>query len=142
MAKAGRPPKYGPEIHAAICQNLEMGCSKTTAAELNGITRQTIWEWDEKYAPFSYDMRTAIAKAKRRATVTITTAISQGDTNAAFRYLALMERDEWREQRDVSVAISGELTIRQAAEQIAAEVGLTAEEVIHEAERILKVSRS
>lgn len=108
--RVGRPPKYGADIHTAICQALELGMSRTTAAEINGIDRVTLYQWTIKYPTFSNDVVLAEAKAKRRATLTITTAIQKGDVNAAFRYLALKEREEWRENRELTVKHSGSIT--------------------------------
>lgn len=108
--KVGRPPKYGEPIHTAICQALELGMSRTTAAEINGIDRSTLADWTVKYPAFSRDVVLAEAKAKRRATLTITTAIQKGDVNAAFRYLALKEREEWRESQDIKVTHAGSIT--------------------------------
>jgi len=139
--RRGRPPKYGPEIHKQICDSLALGMSRTTAAELAGIDRGTLneWagmppEWDGKYPAFSNDVRLAIAKAKRRATVTITNAIQKGDVAAAFRYLALQERHEWQETKQVDIRVQ----IEDAAKKVADETGLSIEEVLAEAEAIMR----
>lgn len=115
MARAGRPPIYGPEIHQAICVSLAQGLSRTTAAELAGIDRATltVWagsppEWNGKYLAFSRDVRTSIAKAKARATATILKSINNGDVASAWRYMAMQEREEWREQpNDINVNHGG-----------------------------------
>lgn len=132
MARAGRPPKYCAEIHKAIIANLEIGCSRTTAAELARINRMTLETWRTKYPAFNSDVTEAIARAKRRATVTITTAIQKGDVQAAFRYLALQERAEWQEERNINV----NLRIREKAQRIADELGIPVETVIAEAEAV------
>jgi CRP-like cAMP-binding protein len=132
MARRGRPPKYCAEIHKAIIANLEIGCSRTTAAELARINRMTLETWRTKYPAFNSDVTEAIARAKRRATVTITTAIQKGDVQAAFRYLALQERAEWQEERNINV----NLRIREKAQRIADELGIPVETVIAEAEAV------
>lgn len=106
----GRPSKYNKAIHTAICNDLELGCSRTTAAELNGIDRSTLEEWRKRYPAFSSDVALAMAKAKRRATVTIIRSIQDGDVASAWRYLAMQERDEWRENNDVTVTHGGTIT--------------------------------
>ncbi len=103
-----RPTKYGPGIHQDIVTSLEAGMSRTTASELAGIDRVTLNVWMARYPALSRDVQAAIAKAKARATVTITKAIQAGDVQASFRYLSLMEAAEWRET--TSVNISGDLT--------------------------------
>jgi transposase-like protein len=129
---AGRPTTYGKGRHEAICKSLEVGMSRTTAAELIGINRSTLETWREKYPAFNHDVTQAMAKAKARATVTITTAIRAGDVNAAFRYLSLQEREEWREVKDINLTVQ----VREKAERIAAELGLSTDEVMAEAEMI------
>jgi hypothetical protein len=130
--RAGRPPKYCEAIHTSICQALELGMSRTTAAEINGINRDTLLQWTIKYPSFSGDVQLAEAKAKRRATLTITTAIQKGDVAAAFRYLALKEREEWRESKEVNVNVQ----IRQKAERMAEELGVPVDELMETAESI------
>lgn len=102
MAGRGRPSKYGEAIHKAIVDELLMGSSRTTAAEINGITLETLndWagqppEWKGKYPDFSRDVRLAIGKVKRAASITIRKAIQEGDVAASFRYLAYQEPHEW-----------------------------------------------
>jgi len=60
------------------------------------------------------------------------TAIRAGDVNAAFRYLSLQEREEWREVKDINLTVQ----VREKAERIAAELGLSTDEVMAEAEMI------
>lgn len=112
--RTGRPTKYSPQMHKAIIEYLEAGMSRTTAAELAGITRQTLTEWagsppdwQGSYPTFSYDVKQAIAKAKSRATVTIANAIKDGDVNAAFRYLSYQEPEEWSAPERHEVTGSG-----------------------------------
>lgn len=101
---AGAPTKYNKARHAEIVKSLEAGMSRTTAAELAGIDRGTLEDWRVVHPAFNRDVVRAIAKAKARATVTITKAINLGDVSAAFRYLALQERDEWQERTGVEVS--------------------------------------
>ena len=109
MAGRGRPPKYSPDVCAAIVNNLKMGCSRTTAAELAGIDRGTLRDWCRKYPAFSREVTEAIAGCKRTASATIRQAILNGDVQSAFRYLALQERDEWAHTEQVDVRHSGEI---------------------------------
>lgn len=85
--------------------------SRTTAAELAGINRATLEDWRNKYPAFSNDVTEAMAKAKRRASVTIAKAIQLGDVNAAFRYLALQERDEWQTVEKSEQQHTGDITV-------------------------------
>lgn len=104
---AGRPTTYSDERHEAICKSLEAGMSRTTAAELIGINRSTLESWREKYPAFNHDVRMAMAKAKRRASLVIARSIAEGDVASAWRYLAMQEREEWREQNDLNINHSG-----------------------------------
>ncbi|MCC6315991.1 MAG: hypothetical protein IT337_18480 [Thermomicrobiales bacterium] len=137
--RRGRPPKYNADVHKAIVDNLRMGCSRTTAAELAGINRITLTDWCAKYPTFSGDVEEAIASCKRTASATIRQAILKGDVQSAFRYLALQERSEWTETKDVNVTVA--VTVEQVAERIAREEGLDPADVIAEAERILAETR-
>lgn len=122
MAGRGRPSKYGDAIHKAIVDELLLGSSRTTAAEMCGITLDTLNEWagqpphwDGKFPEFSRDVRLAIAKVKRTASVTIRRSIQEGDVQAAFRYLAYQEPHEWTDpptKHEVTGADGGPLTIR------------------------------
>lgn len=113
MARRGAPSKYNKARHAEIVRSLEAGLSRTTAAELAGIDRSTLEAWRDKYPTFSHDVRQAMAKAKARASVTVTQAIKSGDVNAAFRYLSYQEPDEWTapERHEISGKDGAPLTI-------------------------------
>ena len=111
--RIGRPPKYGPELHKAIVDNLTLGCSRTTAAELAGIDRGTLEDWRERYPAFHRDVTHAIASCKRSAAATIRQSFLKGDTQSAFRYLALQERGEWADtERTVNVNHGGTIGTR------------------------------
>lgn len=129
MAKPrGRPSTYNKAKHEDICRNLTAGMSRTTAAELAGIDRSTLEAWRDKYPAFSRDVTEAIAKAKRRASFTIAKAIDNGDVNAAFRYLALQERDEWQERQKHEHAV----TVRHEdlIQEVATKFGITPADLI------------
>jgi hypothetical protein len=127
-----RPPKYNAARHKAICDDLRLGCSRTTAAELAGINRHTLTDWCERYPTFSADVDAAIASCKSTASRTIRQAILKGDVQSAFRYLALQERDEWQERKQLDIAIE----FRKKAERMADALGIPADDLIHEAEAI------
>jgi hypothetical protein len=133
---AGRPSKYNKGIHQSICEALAAGMSRTTAAEVNGIDRSTLEDWRVKYSTFSRDVTTAMAKAKRRATLTITQAIQAGDVQAAFRYLSYQERDEWADPKgDINLNLT--INLQEIAAKVAQDYGLDPAAVIKEAEAIL-----
>ena len=119
-AKRGRTPTYNAEIHAAIIRELDLGCTRTTAADIVGIHRETLrqWagsapDWQGKYPSFSADVRAAIGRCKRRASITVTQALQKGDVAAAFKYLSYQERDEWSDgPAEVNVNHSGTINHR------------------------------
>lgn len=116
-----RPTKYDKVLHDAICRSLRAGMSRTTAAESNGIDKETIARWIDRYPAFCADVRESIGQAKARATDTITKAIREGDVGAAFRYLALAERDEWGAAPvDVNLRHSGAVGHVHRKERLAA----------------------
>lgn len=129
MAKRlGAPPKYNRARHEQIVEALKAGMSRTTAAELAGINRGTLEVWRDTYPAFSNDVTNAIATAKARASATITRAIQKGDVNAAFRYLALQERDEWQERQKHEHAV----TVRHEdmIQEVAAKFGIAPADLI------------
>jgi hypothetical protein len=131
-----RPPKYNADVHKAIIESLRIGCSRTTAAELAGINRETLSAWCVRYPTFSGDVQEAIASCKRTAAATIRQSILKGDTQSAFRYLALQERHEWADA-NAAVNVNVNVTLQRVAERIAALEGLDPEEVLAEAEQIM-----
>lgn len=133
-----RPPKYNATIHKEICDNLRLGCSRTTAAELAGIDRVTLQRWCESNVTFCRDVQEAIAAVKRSASMTIRQSFVKGDVQSAFRYLSYQERQEWSDA-DRTVNVNVNITLQAIAEKIAADQGLDPAEVMAEAERILKV---
>lgn len=146
-AKPGRPSLYTRARHRAIIADLENGASRTTAAELNGITLGTLteWagsppEWKGSKPEFSRDVREAIAKCKRQAQHTIKAAMLTGDVNAAFRYLAYQEKNEWADTKgDITVNVS--VSVEEVAARLAKDLNLDPDDVIAEAEHILELAR-
>lgn len=69
-AKRGRPPIFGPTICAAIVGHVRKGLAYKHAAEREGITERTLYEWLERgrrepdgpHAEFSQDIKDAAAE--------------------------------------------------------------------------------
>ncbi len=54
---SGRPTSLTPEVQAIIIEALRRGNYRDTAAKLAGVTRQTLWNWEQRgeagEAPFA-----------------------------------------------------------------------------------------
>lgn len=68
---SGRPTSLTPEVQAIIIEALRRGNYRDTAAKLAGVTRQTLWNWEQRgeageapYAVFFDAIQTAEAEAE------------------------------------------------------------------------------
>lgn len=75
---AGQPTKLTPEVQAAICDELEKGNYRATAAAAAGVHRNTLINWEkwgeEGKAPYA-DFLTAMQRAEAKAEMSLLDAI-------------------------------------------------------------------
>lgn len=125
----GRPSKFTPVIREAILAALHLGNTRTCAAEAAGIDHGTLSTWCTRYPEFLTQIKKAEAEAQQRAVKVITDAAPTSWQAAAW----MLERrhpNEWGKVDRV------EVTIREHAEKLANELGVSVEDVIREAEMI------
>lgn len=96
---AGRPTEYTPEIHQAICADVSDGASFEAACKKQGIDDSTGYRWLKKYAAFRDDYTRAQGNKQVIAGRCVLSAIQKGDVNAAFRYLAIVDPENWAEKQ-------------------------------------------
>ena len=68
--RTGRPTSLTPAVQAIVVEAIGRGLYRETAAQLAGVRRQTLWNWEQRgeagEAPFS-DFFDAIKKAEAQA---------------------------------------------------------------------------
>lgn len=125
-----RRSKLTPVIEAVLLKSLRAGNTRTAAAATAGVDRHTLARWLATKAPFCTAVEKAEAEAEQRAVGQIRSAMRSNWTAAAW----WLER---RRPKDWGRVDRVEITFREQAQKIADELGLSVDEVIQEAERIV-----
>lgn len=137
-ARIGRPSKaehlLTPEILEAVGRLLTEGNYQETVCDFLGIHRTTWWDWLQRgerepgsiYAEFSY----VVKKAQAAAEIMLLRQIRQGFEGWQSKAWITERRfpQRWGKRIDI--------TIRQEAERLAADLGCSADDLIADAERI------
>lgn len=132
----GRPSKFTPERVEAILLALEGGCTRHAAAGAADVHYATMARWVADNAEF----RAQVEKAEDRAEAHFTAAVLQAvPTNwqAAAWWLERRKFRDYARRERIDVAVD----IRQHAEKVAAELGMSVDEVLAEADRVLAANR-
>ena len=127
----GRPSKRTPEREARLLDALRAGNTRRAACHYAAITEVTFETWCKRYFDFFDAVQKAEADAEVRMVAQIAQAAQTGTWQAAAWWL------ERRRGEDFARRDRVEVTIRQQAERLAAELGLDAADLISEAERIV-----
>jgi transposase len=136
--KIGRPSKaeqvLTPDVIEAVGQLLMEGNYQETVCDFLGIHRTTWYAWIQRgdrepgtlFSDFSYTVK----KAQAAAEIVTLRLIRQGGEGWQSKAWIAERRfpQRWGKRIDI--------TIRQEAERLAAEVGCTADDLIADAERI------
>ena len=130
----GRPSKYTPERVQRIVQALQAGSTRKAACQYAGISDETFATWLRENLDFLDAVTQAETAAELRCNTTIMQAIRDGSTTDAWKWL------ERRRAEDYGRVDRTEITVRREAEKLAAELGLNADELLSEAERILRAN--
>ncbi len=133
-----RPDKLTPEVLGRIVEAIRAGNTRAAAALYVGIGETTLYRWlqtGERSRNGSKwrELWEAVKKAENAAeveSVLLIRAAAQKSWQAAAWWLERRRHGEWGRTDKV------EVTIRQEAERVAKELGLDADAVIAEAERI------
>jgi hypothetical protein len=134
MTRAGRPTKRTPETEKLLLGALQEGNTRTAACQIAGISLDTLARWIVTNADFCGAVLRAEAAAKVTAVRAIQLAIRNGSWRAALAWYERRYPAEMGMRSHVDVTV-----VREQAEQIARELGgVTAEEIIAEAERIAR----
>ena len=137
----GRPTKLTPRVQRRIIVAIGAGNAEETAAEYAGIAPSTFFQWMKQgrtapkgspKAEFLEAVSRARVEAEVRHVTVIQQAVSAGDWRAAQFWLERRRNDRWGKRENI------EITIRREAERLAKETGLDVEEIMAEAERLVK----
>lgn len=121
-----------PEMMKTICDAIEAGNTRECAAQAIGVSPRWFYMQIAKGADFAAAIARADALAEQHHVQVIQTAARRGQWPAAAWWLERRRAQDWGRVDRV------EVTIRRQAEKIAAELGLSTDEVLAEAERIVK----
>jgi hypothetical protein len=131
MASAGRHSKHTPEREKAILDALRDGNTRQAACRYGSISDDTFANWLRRSSEFSDAVKEAEAHAERQHVANIVKAASDGTWTASAWWLERRRHQDWGRVDRV------EVTLRQQAEKLAADLGLDPAEVIAEAERLV-----
>lgn len=140
----GRPTKLNANVQRLIVSAIAKGNTREVAAAAAGIGRTTLFTWlaaGEKAKSGQYrDFLDALKKAEAGAVVGMVGIVRNAAANswqAAAWWLERRHPDEWGRKDRVEIGY----LIEREAELLAAETGLTKEEIVAETERILAGGR-
>lgn len=132
MMPKGKRRELTPELVQTICEAIEQGNTRECAAQAVGASPDWLYHHMRRNPDFQEAIARADALAEQHHVKVIQTSARKGNANAAQWWLERRRAQTWGKVDRV------EITIRQHAEKLAAELGLSADELIAEAERILK----
>lgn len=133
-----RPTKYSDEVARKIADAIRLGASYELAAAYGGVSEDTLARWRARYADFAEMLREAEGVGAIGWLARIEQAAKSGDWRAAAWKL---ER-RYPEQYGRTVSDHRHKhEVKSEAERLADELGLTAAEVLAEAEAIVGGAR-
>ena len=132
---AGRPSQRTPRRRTAILASIAEGATKEAAAAGAGMHRQRLYEWEKADRTFADEMTRAQDEAERRMVLHVIKA-SVEDWRAAAWWLSRRRHEHYGDRSKVEVAFDTD----KAAEQVAAETGMSKEAVLAGVEAILRES--
>ena len=98
---AGRPTTYDPAIGQAIVDAIRSdGCSRTAAAESQGIAESTVRAWEDENRDFSRDMKKARGDVKRAAARQLKDSADDGEVAARIFRAKCLDPEQWTERKD------------------------------------------
>lgn len=131
--------KHTPGRERAVLAGIAKGLSRTRAAELAGITKDTVRRWAESSSAFSARLDKAAAEYEAALLERIQMASLIPHNWTAAAWILERTRSETYGQRS-RVDIS--LEDREYAKELAAESGLDEAEILAEANRLLAQQRT
>ena len=144
----GRPTKKTDQMVEAICDLLERGNTRTSAASIAGINRATLYRWMQEDASFYDAVEKAEAMAQEAMLQRIRFAASTGmvvtrkdgevvEYPGAWQAAAWLLERRWPQDFSRRDRVDVTFDVRKAAEKLATDAGLDVRDVLAEAESIL-----
>jgi transposase-like protein len=125
-----RPVKFTPERQQRVLEAITAGATRHAAALHAGVDDATLYRWLARSESFATLVARAEADVEIRHAANIAVA-AQTDWRASAWWLERRRSADYGQQARI------ELTVRQTAERLGAELGIDPDELIREAERIL-----
>lgn len=138
MARGGRKSKCTPELVERVTQALALGATRAMACHYVGIHPSTFCDWMNTNGEFSEAVKKAEAAAGLTWLARIEQAASDGSWQAAAWKLERRYPDEFGRRLEQKVSINAQ----SVADQIAAEYGINAAELMAQAEEIMRKAAS
>jgi phage antirepressor YoqD-like protein len=127
-----------PDVQAKILQAVRGGSFREVAAQWAGISPERLSKWLAHPAAPYQAFRQAILAAEQEAEIAAVAKIIQAGQTDPKHLEWWLERkfpERWGRRDRI------EITVRQQAEKLAAELGLSVDEIMDEAERIVGLSQ-
>jgi hypothetical protein len=99
-----RPTKRSPERELTILNALRIGNTRTAAAALAEIGRDTLWEWTQSDPTFSNAVERAESEAETRFLGNVAKAAADGTWQAAAWWLERRRSGDYRRRDELGVS--------------------------------------
>jgi DNA-binding XRE family transcriptional regulator len=100
LPKRGRPSEYLPEYGEMILDLMAAGLSITAAAGEIGVSRRTVYDWEDKHPDFSHTIKIARAKRTLFLERRLLSATDSPTVTSSIFALKNACPDEWRDKHD------------------------------------------
>jgi hypothetical protein len=127
-----RPTKRTPALEQRLLGALRAGSTRRAAAPFAGVSEDSLERWERSSAGFADAIKKAEADAEVRHVANIAKAAQDGTWQASAWWLEPRRPDDYGRRERI------ELNIRQTAERLGAELGLDPDELVREAERLVR----
>jgi len=126
-----RPVKFTTERQQRVLEAITAGATRHAAALHAGIDESTLYNWLRRYSSFSSRIARAEADVEVRCTALILRAAETDPRHAQWWLERRRPADYGRQDRI-------ELTVRETAQRLGAQLGIDPDALIAEAEAILR----
>jgi hypothetical protein len=131
LTTLARPTKFNTDRADRVLDALRAGNTRRAAAQYAGVDDRSLRRWIERFVHFAAAIEKAEADAEVRHVANIARAAQEGTWQASAWWLERRRPDDYGRRERIDV------TVRQTAERLGAELGIDPDDLIREAERIL-----